>query len=187
MFYFRRSTLRLTCSPSSPCFPTILAGLPSSSPGCSPLFFFMLLCSLPRKQKERENHLLRMGISPRNSTEKQVLFVESALFQLKKMQIQAPKSKKSKKGIHLPFVATFHNIWRMKILHGLKYGTKEFKMRDHRRVEKILAEAGRFVHAESIYEAGPQAVTQVSTFCRTHVPKNCFCHPGLMFVKSSGA
>ena len=90
-------------------------------------------------------------------------------------------------GVHLPFASTFHNIWRMKILHGLKYGTKEFKMRDHRRVEKILAEAGRCSHAESIYEAGPQAVTQVSTFCRTHVPKNCFCHPGLMFVKSSGA
>ena len=64
-------------------------------------------------------------------------------------------------GVYLPFVATFHNLWRMKILHGLKYGTREFKMRDHRKVEKILAEAGRYSHAESIYEAGPQAVTQV--------------------------
>ena len=68
-------------------------------------------------------------------------------------------------GIHLPFVVTFHNLWRMKILRDLKYGTREFKMRDHRRVEKILAEAGRCSHAESIYEAGPQAVTQVDTFC----------------------
>ena len=66
-------------------------------------------------------------------------------------------------GVHLPFVATFHNLWRMKILHGLKYGTKEFSMKDHRRVEKILAEAGRCSHAESMYEAGPQAVTQVRT------------------------
>ena len=51
----------------------------------------------------------------------------------------------------------------MKILHELKYGTREFKMRDHKEVEKILAEAGRCSHAESMYEAGPQAVTQVRT------------------------
>ena len=51
----------------------------------------------------------------------------------------------------------------MKILHELKYGTREFKMRDHKEVEKILAEAGRCSHAESMYEAGPQAVTQVKT------------------------
>ena len=68
-------------------------------------------------------------------------------------------------GVHLPFAPTAHNLWRMKILRDLKYGTREFKMRDHRRVEKILAEAGRCSHAESIYEAGPQAVTQVDTFC----------------------
>ena len=36
-------------------------------------------------------------------------------------------------------------------------------MKDHRRVEKILAEAGRCSHGESMYEAGPQAVTQVRT------------------------
>ena len=66
-------------------------------------------------------------------------------------------------GVHLPFAATFHNLWRMKILHKLKYGTREFKMRDHKEVEKILAEAARFSHAESMYEAGPQAVTQVKT------------------------
>ena len=66
-------------------------------------------------------------------------------------------------GGHLPFASTFHNLWRMKILHKLKYGTREFKMRDHKEVEKILAEAGRCSHAESMYEAGPQAVTQVRT------------------------
>ena len=66
-------------------------------------------------------------------------------------------------GVHLPFASTFHNLWRMKILHELKYGTREFKMRDHKEVEKILAEAGRCSHAESMYEAGPQAVTQVRT------------------------
>ena len=66
-------------------------------------------------------------------------------------------------GVHLPFASTFHNLWRMKILHELKYGTREFNMRDHQRVEKILAEAGRCSHAESMYEAGPQAVTQVKT------------------------
>ena len=70
-------------------------------------------------------------------------------------------------GVHLPFVATFHNLWRMKILHGLNYGTKKFNMKDHRRIEKILAEASECSHAESIYEAGPQTVTQVRFFCWT--------------------
>ena len=65
-------------------------------------------------------------------------------------------------GIHLPFVATFHNLWRMKVLHNLKYGTREFRMRDHRQVEKILAEAAQCCHAESIYEAGPQAVKHIA-------------------------
>ena len=65
-------------------------------------------------------------------------------------------------GIHLPFVATFHNLWRMKVLHNLKYGTREFRMRDHRQVEKILAEAAQCSHAESIYEAGPQAVKHIA-------------------------
>ena len=79
-------------------------------------------------------------------------------------------------GIHLPFVVTFHNLWRMKILHKLKYGTREFKMRDHKEVEKILAEAGRCSHAESMYEAGPQAVTQVMTPCIKILPDaTCYC------------
>ena len=51
-------------------------------------------------------------------------------------------------GVHLPFASTFHNLWeKKKILHELKYGTKEFKMRDHRRVEKILADPGMCSHA----------------------------------------
>ena len=54
-------------------------------------------------------------------------------------------------GIHLPFVATFHNLWRMKMLHDLNYGTRDFKMKDHKMVE----------WRESMYEAGPQTVTQV--------------------------
>ena len=53
-------------------------------------------------------------------------------------------------GVHLPFASTFHNLWRMKILHKLKYGTREFKMRDHKEVEKILADAGKCSHAESM-------------------------------------
>ena len=35
-------------------------------------------------------------------------------------------------------------------------------MRDHRQVEKILAEAAQCSHAESIYEAGPQAVKHIA-------------------------
>ena len=51
-------------------------------------------------------------------------------------------------GVHLPFASTFHNLWeKKKILHELKYGTKEFKMRDYRRVEKILADPGMCSHA----------------------------------------
>ena len=67
-------------------------------------------------------------------------------------------------GIHLPFVVTFHNLWRMKILHDLKYGARDFKMKDHEKVEKILKEAGMCSHAESMYEAGPQTVTQVRRY-----------------------
>ena len=67
-------------------------------------------------------------------------------------------------GVHLPFAPTVHNLWRMKILKELNYGTKDFKMRDHKRVEKILSEAAKLSHAESTYEAGPQAVTQVRIF-----------------------
>ena len=66
--------------------------------------------------------------------------------------------------IHLPFVVTFNNLWRMKMLHDLNYGTWDFKMKDHKMVEEILAEAGRCSHAESMYEAGPQTVTQVRQY-----------------------
>ena len=61
-------------------------------------------------------------------------------------------------------------------------------MKDHRRVEKILAEAGRCSHGESMYEAGPQAVTQVSIFCWTqqqNVLKYDVCHPEGMFANST--
>ena len=64
-------------------------------------------------------------------------------------------------GAHLPFVSSLHNVWRAKRLHELKFGTTEFKMRDHKEVEKLLAEAGRCSQGESNYEAGPQSVTQV--------------------------
>ena len=63
--------------------------------------------------------------------------------------------------IHLPGIATFHNLWMAKKLHKLKWGTSDFKTGDHEKVEKILAEAGRCSHGESMYEAGPQCVTQV--------------------------
>ena len=64
-------------------------------------------------------------------------------------------------GCHLPFVSSMHNIWRAKRLHELKFGTKEFKMKDHKEVEELLDEAGRCSQGESNYEAGPQSVTQV--------------------------
>ena len=67
----------------------------------------------------------------------------------------------SEAATHLPFVLPIHNLWRAKRLHELKYGTKDFKMRNHKEVEAILAEAGRCSHGESMYEAGPQSVTQV--------------------------
>ena len=67
-------------------------------------------------------------------------------------------------GSHLPFVSSLHNIWRAKRLHQLNYGTKDFKMKDHREVEKLLDEAGRCSQGESNYEAGPQSVTQVKHF-----------------------
>ena len=62
---------------------------------------------------------------------------------------------------HLPFVSSMHNFLRAKRLHELKFGTKEFKMRYHKEVEELLAEAGRCSQGESNYEAGPQSVTQV--------------------------
>ena len=64
-------------------------------------------------------------------------------------------------GAHLPFVSSMHNVLRAKRLHKLKFGTSEFKMRDHKEVEELLAEAGRCSQGESNYEAGPQSVTQV--------------------------
>ena len=65
-------------------------------------------------------------------------------------------------GSHLPIVASICNIWRAWRLHKLKYGTTDFKMSDHKKVEKILDAAGRVSEAESNYESGPQAVSQVS-------------------------
>ena len=65
-------------------------------------------------------------------------------------------------GCHLPFVSSLHNIWRAKRLHQLKFGTKEFQMKDHKEVEELLDEAGRCSQGESNYEAGPQSVTQVA-------------------------
>ena len=64
-------------------------------------------------------------------------------------------------GVHVPFVSSMHNIWRAKRLHQLKYGTKEFNLKDHKEVEKLLDEAGMCSQGESNYEAGPQSVTQV--------------------------
>ena len=64
-------------------------------------------------------------------------------------------------GCHLPFISSMHNIWRAKRLHELKFGTKEFKMKDHKEVEELRDEAGRCSQGESNYEAGPQSVTQV--------------------------
>ena len=63
--------------------------------------------------------------------------------------------------IHFPGVATFHHLRVSKRLYHLNYGTKDFKMEDHKEVERLLAEAGRISHGESMYEAGPQSVTQV--------------------------
>ena len=64
-------------------------------------------------------------------------------------------------GVHMPFVSSMHNIWRAKRLHQLKYGTKEFNLKDHKEVEELLDEAGMCSQGESNYEAGPQSVTQV--------------------------
>ena len=56
--------------------------------------------------------------------------------------------------IHLPFVVTFNNLWRMKMLHDLNYGTISRW--------KITKWLKRFwLRRESMYEAGPQTVTQV--------------------------
>ena len=39
--------------------------------------------------------------------------------------------------------------------------TSDFRMRDSAKVEKILVAAGKGSYSESMYEAGPQSVTQV--------------------------
>ena len=39
--------------------------------------------------------------------------------------------------------------------------TSDFRMRDSAEVEKILVAAGKGSYSESMYEAGPQSVTQV--------------------------
>ena len=63
--------------------------------------------------------------------------------------------------IHLPFVSSVHNLWRAKLLVDLNYGTPSFRMRDSAKVQEILVAAGKGSYAESMYEAGPQSVTQV--------------------------
>ena len=63
---------------------------------------------------------------------------------------------------HLPFVMAVHNLWRAKLLHSLNYGQPNFRSRDSKKVQEILYEAGKGSYAESMYEAGPQSVTQVS-------------------------
>ena len=78
-------------------------------------------------------------------------------------------------GAHLPFVSSLHNLWRAKRLRELKFGTKEFKMRDHKEVEKLLDEAGRCSQGESNYEAGPQSVTQVLCKKCSLLTGNVYC------------
>ena len=63
--------------------------------------------------------------------------------------------------VHLPFVMAIHNLWRAKLLYDLNYGQPNFRSRDHKKVRDILDEAGKGSFAESMYEAGPQSVTQV--------------------------
>ena len=64
--------------------------------------------------------------------------------------------------VHIPFVLPLVNLWRFKVLYSLNYGMAGFKVSDSKRVEKILNDAARASYAETIYEAGPQAVTQVT-------------------------
>ena len=63
--------------------------------------------------------------------------------------------------VHLPFVSSVHNIWRAKQLFDLNFGFSNFRTRDSAKVEKILVAAGKGSYSESMYEAGPQSVTQV--------------------------
>ena len=63
--------------------------------------------------------------------------------------------------IHVPFVSSVHNLWRAKLLYDLNYGRPNYRMRDSAKVEQILVAAGKGSYSESMYEAGPQSVTQV--------------------------
>ena len=63
--------------------------------------------------------------------------------------------------IHVPFVSSVHNLWRAKLLYNLNYGRPNYRMRDSAKVELILVAAGKGSYSESMYEAGPQSVTQV--------------------------
>ena len=79
--------------------------------------------------------------------------------------------------VHLPFVSSVHNIWRAKQLFDLNFGFSNFRTRDSAKVEKILVAAGKGSYSESMYEAGPQSVTQVPhSSCSLNL--NLF-HPGL--------
>jgi len=62
---------------------------------------------------------------------------------------------------HLPFVMAVHNLWRAKLLYNLNYGHPSFRSRDSKKVQEILYKAGKGSFVESMYEAGPQSVTQV--------------------------
>ena len=62
---------------------------------------------------------------------------------------------------HLPFVMAIHNLWRAKRLYSLNYGKPNFRSRDSKEVQEILYAAAKGCYAESMYEAGPQSVTQV--------------------------
>ena len=87
-------------------------------------------------------------------------------------------------GSHLPFVSSVQNIWRAWRLHKLNYGTKDFKMKDHKEVEEILDEAGRCSQGESNYEAGPQSVTQVNHF--SHIVELKLISQQMVIVLSTG-
>ena len=63
--------------------------------------------------------------------------------------------------VHLPFVMAIHNLWRAKCLYNLNYGKPNFRSRDSKKVQEIMSAAGKGSYAESMYEAGPQSVTQV--------------------------
>ena len=60
-------------------------------------------------------------------------------------------------GIMLPFVASLHHLWNARRLYQLRFGTEDFKMKNHAEVERYLEEATRSSYYESSYEAGPQA------------------------------